>query len=952
MLDLARAKNYRTGVLGVQARLEWSGPTEFDHDGVPVRVVRCESALAVREALLDRDPEGWLVVLTDRDEADLGHGLLGRLVWQRLRRPDPWDAVRQRFGASGIDPALTAGRQHRELAAGLLAAAPPGGWPPAPGGVLTRDHALGAAARTHLGLSADGLEVDAAAVLHWTTDPQAATRTADLRALAGDRLADALLDWVSGRAGASAPPLRRLLAAGAVGEAVPLGLVAGLLVRARRGDGGSAADTETARDALIRLESRLGPAARDLAALPAWGGEAEAVAVDLLAAPATRAAGSRLLARADRLLRELAAEPLAAGSDLLPAGLSRRLGALATALHTAASHAGDLAGAGGVDGPLLAGPDLAAVEDAWATVETHRLATSDPRMPALRAAVRLARWLAVGTGAAKPGLATLIERHRDADAFVDSAVNDAAAGVGEPDLGASMSAVLAVVRRRRDAHDRAFGEALAGHTRDDPATEPGPSGRRYRGVAHLEDLLPDLVLPLTRQAPVLLLVMDGMSVSVAAEVMADILTDHTGGWLEAVWPGERGRTAALAVLPTLTDVSRASLLCGELRTGQQSVETRGYAELLRAHGAPKPPPLFHKGGLAASQPGYALAADVAAAIDDWSGQPLVSCVLNAIDDALDRSDPGGTDWGREAIRHLRPLLDRARGVGRVVVLTADHGHVIERRAGTQRPYPGISSGRSRPGDGPPPGEGEVLVEGRRVLRHDNRAVLAVDERLRYGPLKAGYHGGASPAEAVVPVCVLVPGAVPEGVALQVAGPQEPDWWHAPAGVGWLPAAAPEPAAAAAAAPAVGQQRARKRAAEPVPAPTLFDIAPEGALAPASPPAAAGKPAAAAAVTGEVADAVLRSHAYRQQRRLADRVAVGDAQLRDLLVALLGVPGRRLPPALAAAALQVHPAALRGALAHVLRLLNVEGYPVLALDPDGSTVVLDEPLLREQFGVQP
>ena len=58
----------------------------------------------------------------------------------------------------------------------------------------------------------------------------------------------------------------------------------------------------------------------------------------------------------------------------------------------------------------------------------------------------------------------------------------------------------------------------------------------------------------------------------------------------------------------------------------------------------------------------------------------------------------------------------------------------------------MSSGRSR-GAGTPPGDGEVLVTGERVLLHDGTAVLAVDENLRYGPLKAGYHGGASPARA-------------------------------------------------------------------------------------------------------------------------------------------------------------------------------------------------------------
>jgi hypothetical protein len=913
MLDQAREKNYRAGVLGVQARREWTGPTTFEHAGVPVRVVACESALAVREALLDRDPAGWLVVLTDRDESDLGHGLLGRLVWQRLRRPDPWDAVRHRFAASGLDPALTTGRQHRDLATGLLAAAPPDGWPPAPGGVLTRDHALAAAARSHLGLGADGLEVDATAVLLWTTTVDAAGRTADLRALAGDQLTDVLLEWVAGRAGACAPPLQRLLTAGAIGEAVPLGLVAGLLLESRERGG---EDAQTARDALIRLEARLGPTARDIPALRAWGGEAEAVAADLLHVPAGRGTGSRLLAQADAALRSLAAEPLAAGSDLLPAGLTRRLGRLAAALRAATSHAGT----GDVDRPLVPEADLMAVEAAWATVDAHRLAAGDARLPPFRAAVRLVRWLALDTTAGAP-LASLVERHRDADAFVDSAVNDATTGVGDPELGSALSAVLAAVRRRRDAHDQAFAAALAAHTRDDPAAEPAPGGRRYRGVRHLEDQLPDAVLPLARRTPVLLLVMDGMSVAVATEVMDDILSDIGAGWVEAAWPDEPRRGAALAVLPTLTDVSRASLLCGELRTGQRSDEQRGYGELTRAHGMPGAP-LFHKGLLDASEPGHALAQDVAAAIDDLAGRPLVTCVLNAIDDALDRSDPGGTDWGREAIRHLRPLLDRAYRAGRLVVLTADHGHVIERRAGTQRPAPGISSGRSRPGDGRPPAGGEVLVTGRRVLRHEHQAVLAVDERLRYGPLKAGYHGGAAPAEVVVPVCVLAPGAVPDGAGLELVGPQEPAWWRGPISAAGPLAAAPLAAPAA-----------------PVTQPTLFEAVPDQVARPAAP-----EPAA-------LAEAVLRSEPYRQQRRIAERVAVGDPQVRELLVALLSASGHRLPPPPVAVALQVSPAALRGALAHVVRLLNVEGYPVLALDPDGVTVVLDEPLLREQFGVR-
>ena len=453
------------------------------------------------------------------------------------------------------------------------------------------------------------------------------------------------------------------------------------------------------------------------------------------------------------------------------------------------------------------------------------------------------------------------------------------------------------------------------------------------GVRHLEDLLPTVVLPLALSAPVLLLVLDGMSAGVGTEVITSVLARTGDGWAEALLPGQNRRAAALAVLPTLTEVSRASLLCGELRTGGQDTERRGYDALTRAHRLPGAA-LFHKKPLDSSRLGFAVADDVAAAIADVTGRPLVTCVLNTIDDALDRSDPGGTDWGTDAVKHLAPLLDRARHAGRIVVLTADHGHIVERRQGTQRAYAGISSGRSRPAT-EPAGDGEVLVAGPRVLRHDGRAVLAVDEHLRYGPLKAGYHGGAAPAEAVVPVAVLVPGAVPEDVSLHLAPPQEPAWWIDPVAPA-DPVPAPPPAIAAPRRPAEYRRRPQDAA------PTLFDE-------PDAEPAAAVP--ASDVQRSPVPAAVLKSAAYAAQKKIAGRVSVTDDQVRSLLGALVAAPGHRLVPAQAAAALAVSPVMLRGAVLHVQRLLNVEGYPVLRVDADGSTVVLDEALLREQFGVR-
>ena len=40
--------------------------------------------------------------------------------------------------------------------------------------------------------------------------------------------------------------------------------------------------------------------------------------------------------------------------------------------------------------------------------------------------------------------------------------------------------------------------------------------------------------------------------------------------------------------------------------------------------------------------------------------------------------------------------------------------------------------------------------------------------------------------------------------------------------------------------------------------------------------------------------------------------------------------------------------MSGYLAHVARLLNVDGYPVLRIRDDHQTVELNIPLLREQF----
>jgi len=922
-LDEAAEKNYTGGVVGIQARPIWTGPAQFEHHGRRVVVTPCGSSLAVREALLGRPDPGWLVVITDRDPDDLGDGILTHVIGHRFRPPDEWEALRLRFSASGLDPALQRAPHARELAAALLSAEPADGWPPAPGGVLTADHAMTAVFRHHLGLSADDTTIDGTTILSWASDRDTARRIADLRAVSGDRLADAALEWAARRVGPAREPVLALLNSGRPGDVVPLGLIAALLTD----DSLTGVDAAVAREATIRLESRLGGLSPSPAQLGAWAGETRLLTSEWDTDASRRLDSSRVRGRADELLVALQATPLAVHSDLLPSGLVARLSMLAEQLR----HASAQARLHADDDPeaVLVRPQAAdAIEQAWAAVLRHVDAGNDPRVRPFASAVRLCRWLARNVVAATT-MRDLISRHLDDDAWVDVAVNDAAAGAGDAAHAAALHAVLEVVRRRRDTHDRAFARALAVLT----AAVAPTAGVRFIEAVLIKDVAPLLA----RRVPVLLLVADGMSVATAIEVMTD---SSARGWHE-YGTGER-RAAAVAALPTLTEVSRASLLCGELTTGSQREERAGLAEFARARGDTAK--LFHKKLLDSSRPGFAVSDEVGTAIDDTTGTGLVACVLNTVDDALDRSDPGGTDWTVDAIKHLRALLERAQAAGRVVVLTSDHGHVVERRLGYERYHPDATSNRSRPAV-PDAAPDEVLVAGPRVLLHDGRAVLAVDERLRYGPLKAGYHGGASPAEVLVPVLFLVSGTTVDtklGDVLHPIGDPTPLWWNDPA-------PAPTGSAGVAAAPVTDVGAGGRPAGTPARqgkgrrVPDVeqqsfpgFDLPPDPAAAPTS--------------TGALVDAVVGSGVYAAESRLAGRAQPTTTQLREALSALMGDPSRRRPMAAVTASMASGPGA-RGAFAMLQRVLNVEGYPVLGLDPDGVTAVLDEELLREQFQVR-
>lgn len=876
-LDEASGKDYHSGVLGIRAKPSWDGPEKFTHNGRTVVVAPCESTLAVWEALRRRQHDGWLVILTPCHDDDLGMGVLSHFVYQRLRTPDPWQAVSQRFAAVRLEPALYTRQSNRAVALGLLSAIPDDGWPPAPGGVLTESHAFHAVVRSRLKMVDRGMEVDARAALEWSIHPEATARLADLRDLAGDALADALTDWIAQRCGLMERPVRTLLRAGRVADLVPLGLITGLLTDD---------DSETVRAAgVFQGKYGFGQLSKDI--LAAWHADAADIVTQLL----DREFARRVADTATTRLRELDMMRLAERSEILPAGLTTRAAALAKEIDRAlpAEASGDL------DQPIVR-ESLTPVEAAWDRVREHHLAAGDRTVEALESALRLLRWLASDVHVTS-SLGELTRRHIDADAWVDSAVNDVMRGSGVPAVAETLAKVLDVVRQRRDAHDLAFAAALAAV--EQPA-EPC-----------VEDLLPEHVVPLSKKQPVLLLVVDALSVGVATELVA-----ATDDWVEYALPGQNRRSGALATLPTLTESSRCSLLSGELNRGSASAERLGFAQLLKRNklDGDGPTPLFHQKDLDTVRAGLALAPSVQNEIADTEKNRLVAAILNIVDDTLHHTDPIGARWNLDTITHLRALLEAARQSGRIVVLTADHGHVLERRDGEYRKYPATHGKRARPVT-PGPGPDEVLVRGPRVLTEDHAAILAVSERLRYGALNAGYHGGASPAEVIVPVIVLHPGDAPTATSLTPLGDVEPVWWKRST------TAAPRP--------------------HPEMAPAgLFDI-PEPVTAPV--PADSGALSLAKRVTS--------SKTYQRQKSIAGRLTITDDQIRALLAALLAASGRRIPAEEAARTLGYATTRLQGAISTVKRVLDVEGYVVLSYEAESGHVVLDDAMLREQFGLK-
>ncbi|HMS17876.1 MAG TPA: BREX-2 system phosphatase PglZ, partial [Planctomycetota bacterium] len=266
--------------------------------------------------------------------------------------------------------------------------------------------------------------------------------------------------------------------------------------------------------------------------------------------------------------------------------------------------------------------------------------------------------------------------------------------------------------------------------------------------------------------------------------------------------------------------------------------------------------------------------------------------------------------------YLRAVLEAAQDAGRTVILTADHGHVLERDL--ERLKRTGENARWRLDLGGELEAGEVSMHGPRVLSADGKAVLMSSVTRRYaGMNQNGYHGGASPQEVVVPLAILAPrSSVPKGW-IEV-GFMPPAFWL----IDSMPV------------PVRHQAEAPKKVVKPqVPKDHLpFEPVEQSAtLHPGN----------------TWVERLVASELYREQEKRWRRMAPKSDRVSDALAALSSKGGKMTSPALAHA-LNMPLPKLPGFGSAMQKLLNLDGVFVVTFDASSDSWILDEGMALRQF----
>lgn len=830
----------------------WSGDDTILIDGQSLPLRHCASPLDLREALSEPETRAR-VLLVSIPENHLGQDVLGRLHLHRLLHVDRWQLVQDAFDVSQVDPRLYAISWMPDM---LLASAPKDRSTGA--AVLTYDEAIECCLAPVLGLSGESLDIEELLV--------ACQPGSERWSALEDEPKTQFRQHLTARLGSLAAALLAVIEAGNGHAAVAIGLACEVLYAP------AAAHTQELRDARIRLEQRLNGHRLKESDGRQWSNLATR-----LVHQRDTVARQQDFRLAIELLNAVGADGFVELSSVLPEALDARLAALGSAVSD-----------------FLKTPDaLVTVESAASQVLLHRLTPRDHPGPELaRMVARLCRHEALTASAVTT--ADVVEEYLGHGAWEDWA-RRVLRGARPDALARAVTRLLDRIAERRLAVDEAFALKLA---------STAEVGDVPKGLLPIEAMLNSIVAPLAQNNLMLMIVLDGMS----QDVYLAISESMTGrGWVSWSRPGVP--RALLATTPSVTECSRASLLAGRLMRGAASQEQQAFVQmdaLKRQSKAGKPPMLLHKAGLEHS---HQLTSEASNAIADPE-QRVIAVVINAIDDALAKSDQVRIDWTVETIPLLAEVLEHGRRAGRCVVLTSDHGHVLERKS-TLRPD---GEGERWRRKGREPEAGEIIVAGPRISAlMGEPLVLPWSEGIRYAVKKNGYHGGVSRQEMLVPLGIWTGGQPPESAdeAYQANYRVAPVWWS---------------------------DASQTRVPE---APRVLPPRRGPKTAKATDDLFSGPPA------NDWLDRVLQSPLLARQAERVGRIALDTERLRTILHTLQQYGGRCSLEQIASAIAQPV-MRMRGVVSVMERMLNLDGYPIITLEHGTGTVMLDIPLLKKQF----
>lgn len=851
-LRAIRAKWEPGPAIGVCSQSRWQGPNEVRIGNETWQVAQCDSVLEMRQHLSD-EAGGQMVLITPLPTEAVGDDVRARLFKERLFLADPWTGLAERFKARDVDPSL---RQTNGLADAALEALGYTEAPVAASGILTPELIWQVILQSLLGLPS--AKPDLLDFLPWMTEEGAALRWTAL----GDPLKAPLIAWLGRSLGDLNMILARTLTDGLGPDALAVGFALGAL-------NGPVTDAR----ALGRLERFTGNQPLSDTQARQWNQAAEKWATRQNGMDRVR----RELARADQILESLGAKASAIASRWSPAGFEQRLAAF---------------------GEEVAGGNTRKLQQAYGSVAMHEgsrfLEELRGRRERAEMAMRLARWLEQTPGT-PANLFESVSRFEEDGAWVDWARHQVISGDEPEGVSRAYRKLFDRVTVRREEENRRFAELLAANL---------DTGSHAAGILMIEDVISTVVAPLAKASPagVLFIVMDGMSVPVWREMSMDLYRHGWQEWTPADGPGYR---SALTVVPSVTNYSRSSLLCGSLTGGAQSNEKKGFQEHteLRAW----KPVLFHKDEVGSS--GGDLSEALRLAVGK-SERKVVGVVLNVIDDSLGGPEQRSFRWNLQDIPVLQTLLSEARSAGRVVVLASDHGHVLDHGSKLSRKADTADRWRPATGDDTLAAD-ELLVKGPRVLVEGGRLIAPLSENVRYTPnRRLGYHGGLTSQECVAPIAVLAP-ALMDIEGWEILPETPPVWWFE----GEVESPVERPKA----------RKAGKRKDVPPPVLSLFDES-----------------------APDLVHALMKSSVFEEQMSMFGGRLKPDQVERALRI----LADRNFVLLKSAFAKRLEFSGLRidGLIASLQRVLNVEGYAVLSVDAS-QTVRLNVTQLREQFDLE-